>query len=168
MDLLHKVYAPTLGKLNRIKPSNIPDAINPKKWIICQVPIAVGVYCGVFESIEHGIDSFAKHFTYLKRNKGTGVGSQLSIILGKWVKEDLPKLGESNRKNRYASEALKRIDLEISQESLVKHLEEKMGLKIGRRDMDELILQMSNYGYRYEALGNSMGFVKQSTLNEGK
>lgn len=164
MDLLHKVYAPTLGKLGRIKPTSIPEAIPAKKWIICQVPIAVGIYCGVWQSLEEGIEAFAAHFQYLKGSKQAGVGSALSIVLTKWVKDELPKLGEANRNNRYASEASKRIDLEISQEELIKQITVRMGFSISRRDIDELITLMSNFGYNYERVGTAMGFVKQQTL----
>ncbi|MEH2195671.1 MAG: hypothetical protein V7K98_23935 [Nostoc sp.] len=141
-------------------------AIPAKKWIICQVPIAVGVYCGVFKSIDEGIQAFASHFEYLKGSKSSGVGSALSIVLTKLIKEDLPKQGESNRSNRYASDASKRIDLEIGQDELIKQITVRLGFAIGRRDMDEVITLMSNFGYSYERVGTAMGFVKQKTLKK--
>ncbi|MEH2029294.1 MAG: hypothetical protein V7K67_06370 [Nostoc sp.] len=88
-------------------------------------------------------------------------GSALNIVLTKLIKEDLPKQGESNRSNEYASEASKRIDLEIGQDELIKQITARLGFAIGRRDMDEVITLMSNFGYSYERVGQTMGFVKE-------
>ncbi|MEH2140126.1 hypothetical protein [Nostoc sp.] len=166
MELLHKVYAPALAKLGNLKPVAIPSSIPAKKWVICQVPIAVGVYCGVWKTQEEGIQAFADHFEYLKGSKNNGVGSALSIVLTKLIKEELPKQGESNRANRYASAVSKRIDMEISQDELVKQVTTRLGFPIGRRDMDGVITLMSNFGYNYEQVGQAMGFVKQATLKK--
>lgn len=163
MPQIKKVYLKALRDLVRLSPNDIPDKIPSNKWTFCIVPIAVGVYCGMWETIEEGIAHFARHFDYLKGDN-SGVGTALCKVLTKYIKEELPKQAESNRKNRYASEASKNIDIEIPQDSLIKEVKTRLGFDIGRRDMDEMIFLMSNFGYSYERLGSAMGFVKQQSL----
>ncbi|MCW5315623.1 hypothetical protein GTQ43_17940 [Nostoc sp. KVJ3] len=165
MPNIKRIYAKALRDMVRLSPNEIPNEIPSEQWAYCIVPIAVGNYCGIWESVEDGIAHFARHFKYLKGDN-SGVGSMLSKVLTKYIKEELPKVAASNRTNRYASEVSKLIDVEIPQDALKKELTTRMGFDVGRRDMDEIIMLMANFGYTYERLGTAMGFVKQQSLKK--
>ncbi|MEH2139457.1 hypothetical protein [Nostoc sp.] len=91
------------------------------------------------------------------KNKANSV---LQIVLTSYVKDELPAIAASHRCNKYVSPESKRIDVEISQKDLIERLEHRLGFSISRRDMDEITVLMSNFGYTYQRVGDAMGFVK--------
>jgi hypothetical protein len=156
-------YGKLLGQLARLKPNEVP--IDGKVWVICQVPIAVGVYCGIFQNINEGIALFARHFEYLKKGGGNTVGSALSIVLAKYVKEDLPRLAEESVVNPFASKKGGIPGMVITQKDIVDHVFDKTGFQVSKMQFDEIILLMNNLGYVYTRVGSGMGFMKDSTLS---
>jgi hypothetical protein len=155
---IQEVYGKSLRSLSRIKPTSVP--IEGKYWIYCQVPIAVGVYCGIFADVKEGIQYFSDHFAWLKASKGNVVGSVLGIVLTKYIKEELPALELASKGNRFIPRDRWISADRISQEQLIAHLAEKSSFAVSKTDMNELILIMNNFGYNYERFGSAMGFVK--------
>ncbi|WP_138500973.1 hypothetical protein [Nostoc sp. PA-18-2419] len=158
-----KDYGKLLGQLARLKPNEVP--IDGKVWIICQVPIAVGVYCGVFANINEGIAHFARHFEYLKKGGSSAVGSALSIVLSKYVKEDLPRLAQEQISNPFASKKGGIVGNVIAQKDLIDHVTDKTGFQVSKQQFDEVIMLMNNLGYVYARVGTGMGFVRDNTLS---
>lgn len=154
MTNIKAVYGKALGTLARLNPNNVP--IPAKRWVICQVPIAVGVYCGIFKDIEEGIAHFARHFEYLKRTGGTSVGSAMSIVLQKYIKEVLPE----SANNPFASKKLAQGT--IGQDTLKDYLQGQTGYAVSQQQFNEVIMLMANFGYNYVRVGQEMGFVKDT------
>ncbi|MEH2200211.1 hypothetical protein [Nostoc sp.] len=166
MPNIKRAYAKALRQMVRLSPNEIPSEIPSEQWAYCIVPIAVGNYCGIWDSVEDGIAHFARHFKYLKGDN-SGVGSALTKVLTKYIKEELFEQGEKYRKGgRYTTETQKLIDVEIPQDELKKQISLRMGFDVGRRDMDEIIMLMANFGYSYERVGEAMGFIKQQSLKK--
>jgi hypothetical protein len=151
-------YGKALSKLAKYNPELLPKSIPDKKWIICQVPIAVGVYCGIFESVEHGIQRFGELFEYTSSGGNAVGGSALATLLITFMKEILPTL--TRDANPYISSSKAWDSSLIPQEKLTEYLAETMGHSIGRKDLDELIGLMASFGYSYGQLGSKAGFKK--------
>lgn len=156
---INEVYAKALGKLGRIKPNNVP--IDGKRWGICQVPIAVGIYSGIFSNIQQGIEAFAEHFRWLQQGNTSAVGSALSIVLSRYIKDELPKLARE-ASNPYSSLYGRFDATKITQKELTDYLQSSIGYAVTKRELDELIMLMSNFGYNYQRIDNTMGFVKDT------
>ncbi|MEH1775085.1 hypothetical protein [Nostoc sp.] len=163
IDVHRKAYGRSLGQLARLKPNELP--IDGKLWVICQVPIAVGVYAGIFQNINEGIAHFARHFEWLKKGGSNAVGSALSIVLTQYVKEELPRLAREQLNNPFASKKSGIAGDVIPQKDLKEHLKNKTGYDISQRQFDDVIYLMNNLGYIYKNVGQDMSFVKDKATS---
>ncbi|MEH1821927.1 MAG: hypothetical protein V7L31_23080 [Nostoc sp.] len=156
MSTIKATYGKALGTLARLNPNNVP--IPAKRWVICQVPIAVGVYCGIFKDIEEGIAHFARHFEYLKRSGGSSIGSAMSIVLQKYIKEVLPEIAN----NPFAPKNIN--SNSIPQDTLKEYLKSQTGYDVSQNQFNDIIMLMANFGYNYQRIGTVMGFVKDTPI----
>ena len=154
---IKKRYGKTLATIVKMNPNDVP--IKGNQWVICQVPIAVGVYCGIFADIQDGINHFVRYFQWLKEHKGLQVGSPLSIVLRKYIVEELPAMARSSANNPYVPAHKKITTDKMTQADLLKYLQATTGFSVSRRDLEEMIMHMANLGYKYEKMGDEMGFV---------
>ncbi|MEJ1930342.1 hypothetical protein WDZ92_08665 [Nostoc sp. NIES-2111] len=161
IDNVHNTYAKILAKIARIKPKDIPDILGGKMWSIYQVPIAVGVFCGVFQSIQHGIEHFVKYVQWVNGDTKGAVGSALSIVLSRYIKEEMPKL-QKEAENPYSAMFGKFDSSKLTQKELCDYLQQSTGYAVSKRELDELITLMSNFGYNYQRMEGGYGFMKDT------
>lgn len=158
LEAINSVYFSTLQKLIRKKPNSLP--IKGSSWEICILPIAVGVYAGIFKDINAGIRHFADYFDWLPDGKGNHSKNPISIVVTEYINKELPILVQEDADNKFIHpDNRKRLDL-IAQKDIQKHVESITSLSMGKKDLDEITFLMGEFGYAFVKRKDGMFYVK--------
>lgn len=141
-DAMRTNYFPILQELAQLSPKlvSIPD---PAYWQMIQLPIATGVYTGIWDNIFDGINAFSEYYAKLPEMKKSSVKDLFTSVIDQYVNFYYPKHCDANNKNGIIEMDVNRIDLKELREYI-----NKQGLSVSQKDMREQIPKtLSTYGY---------------------
>ena len=150
-------YGSILAKLARMKSDKYD--LPPSAWEILVVPIAVGVFTGVFGSIDEGIESFIDHLAYVDKKSRKHTVSKIDIILTEYVQGELKERAEAALKDDYSALVDQRAYSHIKERDLRSYIQKVTEQSISRQWDDDILFLMSDWGYFLRKIGTEMYFV---------
>lgn len=153
---LDEGYWQHLGDLMRVPPKSI-DFPDPSFWEITQVPIAVGVHLGIWDSIWEGINHFSEYFRVLNDLKKNTVKDALVVFTEQFIEKYWVNLCRENKDN------IAGIEYDVDKiyiKDLLKYLNDK-DIKPTVNDKRDLIPRLlSEHGYTLDSSENSVCYVR--------
>lgn len=153
IDNLKENYFPILHELEMMSPKLVPS-IDAAMWDLVKLPIATGVYSGLWQSVWDGINAFALHLNSLPKMK-SAVKDLLAQIVDQFVNQYYPGYVLNNKDNFPDLD----VDL-IEMEKLQAYIQQHQIPFSGRDKKDVIPRLLSEYGYTSKFRGNKTIYVR--------
>lgn len=151
-------YGKALSKASRLRPKDLPSAIDPKEWEKYPVLIATGCYLGIWRSVQEGIDHVAQYLSWIKGNAVGAATSALEKALTDFTGKYIPEL-KKEAENPYSAKYGSFDPNKLTRDFVLEYLQKAV---TGSIQLDKVIQILGNHGYLYEELEPTVwGFRKE-------
>ena len=134
---------------------NLPPSI----WEILYVPIAVGVFCNIFSSIDEAVESFVEHHKYASNKSKDYNVSRLNILLTEYVQIERKQRAESAMVD---AEFAPKVELEaythIRDKDILDYLKPRMGT-LNKQQEQDYTMMMIEWGYSMKQFDREVWFI---------
>lgn len=157
---LNNIYCKTLHELNSIKPSKLP--IKGSNWELCKVPIAVGVYTGIFKDIQHGISHFKDYFDWFPTAKSSSVKDSLALAVQEYITIEHPrKVAEDKYMSQYVAPKYSADKIDMA--DIKKYIEEITGHSVQKRDQTVISTILGDYNFTMRIIGKGISYIRSNS-----
>lgn len=158
IEQLNTVYAKALYEVNTLRPKTVP--IKGSNWELCKLPIAVGVYTGIFKDIRHGIQHFQDYYDWFPTAKSSSTKDLLALSVQQYLTIEHPRLCEEDKLISVYT-VPKYLPNKIAYNDIKKYVERVAGYSIRKTDQGIISQILGEYGYTLVVSGYDVHYIKE-------
>lgn len=159
IDKLNIIYAKALYEINSLKPKTVP--IKGSNWELCKLPIAVGVYTGIFKDIRQGIQHFQDYYDWFPTAKSSSTKDLLALSVQQYLTIEHPRLCEEDKIISVYT-VPKYFYNKIVYTDIKKYVERIAGYSIRKTDQSTISQILGEYGFTLIVSGYDVYYIKES------